>query len=287
MNVYCIIVTYNGKQWIEKCLKSLRESEYPVQIIAVDNGSTDGTLDLISDKFPEVRLVRAESNLGFGKGNNLGIETALHKGADFVFLLNQDAYILRGCITSLLNALKRNAKAGLISPIHLAGDERNFDFGFYNYINPRLTPNLLGDYFQGRSIGEYETEFVNAAAWLISADVLKKAGMFHPAFDHYGEDREYTSRLQRLGYKILIDANSFIVHDRIQNRVGNEHHRYGQKISRDMLQALIEQSTTITKVSLTLFKLSLRNIFSFRFGSALEIVKCWLWLLGKNRSLKG
>ncbi|MCB0774675.1 MAG: glycosyltransferase, partial [Flavobacteriales bacterium] len=88
MSVFAIIVTYNGAPWVHACLGSLRASTLPVQTIVVDNGSTDGTPDLIGSAFPEVELVRTGKNLGFGAANNVGMRMALDRGAGHVFLLN-------------------------------------------------------------------------------------------------------------------------------------------------------------------------------------------------------
>jgi GT2 family glycosyltransferase len=81
--IYFIIVTYNAMKWAEKCFTSLRQSSVPVHCIVVDNGSTDGTQKYITSNFPEVELIQSEKNLGFGKANNIGIEKAYQKGADF------------------------------------------------------------------------------------------------------------------------------------------------------------------------------------------------------------
>ncbi|WP_449399763.1 glycosyltransferase family 2 protein [Chryseobacterium wanjuense] len=81
--IYFIIVTYNAMKWAERCFTSLRQSSVPVKCIVIDNGSTDGCQDYIKTHFPEVDFIQSESNLGFGKANNIGIEKAYKEGADF------------------------------------------------------------------------------------------------------------------------------------------------------------------------------------------------------------
>ena len=83
--VFVVIVTYNGVQWIRKCLQSCQD--YPV--VVVDNQSTDATVEIIQNEFPKVHLIEESKNHGFGQANNIGISYALNKGADYVFLLNQ------------------------------------------------------------------------------------------------------------------------------------------------------------------------------------------------------
>ena len=91
--IFVIIVTYKGNQWYERCFTSLRNSEYPVQTIVIDNASNDGTVEYIRENFPEIYLIESEENLGFGRANNIGMRYALDHGCDYVFLLNQDAWI--------------------------------------------------------------------------------------------------------------------------------------------------------------------------------------------------
>jgi GT2 family glycosyltransferase len=272
-------------KWLDNCFGSLRRSDVPIKTIAVDNGSVDGTVEALKLKYAEVELIQPGKNLGFGKGNNVGITKALEYGADYIFLLNQDAYLLRGSVGKLLETFNRVQHTGLISPIHLASDERNLDFGFYKYVNPQLTPFFLGDFLRGEFKNEYETKFVNAAAWFLKAEMIRKIGMFHPIYDHYGEDREYISRLQRAGYLSLISSHVCIVHDRPQERSGNKYHQYGQTITRDLLQGLIEKKTTYAQASYRLFKLFIRNLVTMEFKNVVSIFNGWRWLTQKKRLL--
>jgi len=92
MKVSVIIVSYNFEQWIDRCLGSLRRSTSPISVIVVDNGSKDKTTQIIEKNYPEVHLIKTGANLGFGKANNIGIRYAMEQGADYFFLLNQDAW---------------------------------------------------------------------------------------------------------------------------------------------------------------------------------------------------
>ena len=91
MKILTIIVTYNGMKWLDRCLGSLRESSLKTDVVAVDNGSTDGTPEYIAANFPEVQLHCTGENLGFGRANNVGLQKAVAEGYDYVYLLNQDA----------------------------------------------------------------------------------------------------------------------------------------------------------------------------------------------------
>lgn len=93
MKVVVVIVTYNGTEWIEECLHSLRNSTLECTIIVVDNNSSDHTLDIIRDQFPAIKTIPQDTNLGFGRANNIGISYALKQRTEYVFLLNQDTKV--------------------------------------------------------------------------------------------------------------------------------------------------------------------------------------------------
>ena len=77
MKVLVIIISYNFEQWIDRCLGSLRRSEYPVDILVLDNDSKDKTIERLRTNYPEVRLIENRKNLGFGRANNLGMQIAI------------------------------------------------------------------------------------------------------------------------------------------------------------------------------------------------------------------
>lgn len=217
LKIYSIIVTYNGIQhnWIQKCLDSLLASSIKTEIIVIDNGSTDGTVDFIQKKYPQVDLIEANENLGFAKANNIGIKKAYEQGADYVFLLNQDAWVEKETIEKLVEVFKQMPDSGVVSPIHLNGNCTNLDYGFINYISQQNTPDFISDLYFGKLKECYETKFVNAASWLISRNCIEKVGGFDTSvFYHYGEDDNYCQRVIYHGFKIYITATTTICHDR-------------------------------------------------------------------------
>lgn len=207
--VCIVIVTYNGTKWIKDCIASCQASEYPVDIIVVDNCSKDGTLDLLPKEGVHVRAM--EHNLGFGPANNLGMVIAIEElGADYVFLLNQDAYISKTAIGELVKCHQQYPDLGLISPMHYDGIDKEFDYRFKIYYG-RSKP------WKGRE-GVRKVRFVNAAAWFIPKETVLKVGGFDPVFFHTGEDDNLLQRLRYKNMPIVITEKSRIQHDR-QDRV--------------------------------------------------------------------
>jgi len=189
MKILAIIVTYNGMKWYNRCFSSLQASIIPIDIFVVDNASSDNTVEFLQQNYPKLKLHKSVKNHGFGQANNIGLKYALENGYDFVFLLNQDAWIEPNSVEVLVNIHIKNKAFGIISPMHLVAEKDRFEDSFSNFIIP---PYSSSDFFNDLYINKvkdiYSTKFVNAAAWLISKECLETVGGFDPIFFHYEED---------------------------------------------------------------------------------------------------
>lgn len=201
-----VVVTYNGDIWIKKNIDSLLKSNFPIDIIVVDNASTDESITLLKE-YKNIQLIQNKTNLGFGKANNIGIDIAIKNDADAIFLLNQDTWIFENTITNLAEKLFQNPDFGIVSPMHYSADETILDSSFNAYYNKKETE------IDSNSIRI--VPFVNAAAWLVSSECFQKVGYFEPIFNHYGEDRNFCDRVHYHQFKIGIVKNAMICHDRI------------------------------------------------------------------------
>ena len=204
-------------KWAKRCFSSLRTSSVPVKCIVIDNGSTDGTQEYIKTYFPEVDFTQSPQNLGFGKANNTGIEKAYKEGADFFYLMNQDAWIYPDSFQKLLdvyNAYPDKNQLGILSPIHMDGSEKRLDIFFERYL-ARNTPDnrIFSDSFNNRLKDYYEIDFVNAAHWLLPKATIEEIGGFNPYFFHYSEDYEYVQRISFFRKKIIVCPPSRVIHD--------------------------------------------------------------------------
>lgn len=212
--VLVITVTFNGMKWMEKCICSVGLSRVPADMFIIDNGSTDGTPEFIEEEFPWVKLYRSPSNLGFGQANNIGLKYALENGYDYVYLLNQDAWIeatTLGCLIAAFEAsLKAGERFGILSPMQKSGD-----------LSGRLDANFLKWYRISKPITESgikEMDFVMAAHWMICRQCVEDVGGFSPAFSQYGEDDNYIHRARYFGWKAGAVNEAFAVHDRAQRQ---------------------------------------------------------------------
>lgn len=249
-----IIVTYNAMNWAEKCFSSLRKSSVPVQTVVVDNGSSDGTQDYIKNNFPEIDLTLSDENLGFGKANNIGIEKAYKKGAEFFYLMNQDAWIFENSLQNLLEVYENHhqkEEIGILSPMHLDGTEQKLDIFLDKYIAQNFETRIISDLYLGSLKSFYEISFINAAHWLLPKETIEKVGGFNPYFFHYGEDNEYVNRLHFHQKKILLCPKSTAVHDGKQELAKVDYMKYPDlRIETKILNPNLHNALTLEKKAL-------------------------------------
>lgn len=218
LSVYVIVVTHNGADTLYDCLKSVEKGRFPVHTIVVENASTDDSPNIIS-QFQDTIYLPQEINLGFGQANNIGMKYALFHGADYVFLLNQDALIKEDTIEILLNYAIKHPEFGILSPLHLNGDGTDIDDNVVMYLI-RKKDNILSDLYFGQPKECYEVEFINAAAWFVSKDCVQEVGGFDDLFFMYGEDDDYCDRVKRHGFAIGVIPKSIMYHKRTGKRTG-------------------------------------------------------------------
>jgi GT2 family glycosyltransferase len=187
-------------------MNSLIHSSHPLHVVVIDNGSTDGTPGHIKKKFPSIQCIESGKNLGFGQANNIGFNIGMAKGADYFFLLNQDAWIEKNTVDKLVQLQAENPGLGIVSPMHYDGEGKDLDRYFSEYLKKS----------GNRQDQLIVSNFVNAAAWLITKACLQKTGGFDPVFFHYGEDQNFAQRALYWGFRIGVHPTAKIYHDRAQ-----------------------------------------------------------------------
>lgn len=212
MKIFVIVVTYNGEKWIQKCLDSLTNSSISNSVIVVDNNSSDLTVDIVVKDYPSVSLIETGKNVGFGKANNIGIEIAIKENADFVLLLNQDAWVEKTTIEQLVKASIEYTDFGVISPFHLNYEGNDVENYFKKYVLAYYTLGYFQDYENNSIKPIYQSTFIHAACWLLPMSTIQKVGGFDPLFFHYGEDNDFVQRLADNQLKIGFLPNAIFYH---------------------------------------------------------------------------
>lgn len=277
VRISSIVVTYNAANWIEKCLASLQNSSIQTEIIVIDNNSTDNTISIIETRFQDVRLIRNQENSGFGKANNLGISLAYNENADFIFLLNQDAWVEPNTIEVLVKKQIENPRFGIVSPLQFFNAE-TLDKKFKSYIkNSKASDyNLLSGTEKDQIHG---VRFVNAAVWLMSRACIQTVGLFAPVFSHYGEDLNYAHRCAFHKVKIGVLPKVKAYHERPQETPDENLITVGKLIERDKnycLGILLNLKHSYFRQWLFLFFNSLKNciiaLVQFKLKTAFVIM---------------
>lgn len=239
LKVFVIVVTYKGMQWYDHCFTSLRNSSIPIQTIVVDNASGDGTAEYIKENYPEILFVESKENLGFGKGNNLALKYAYEHGCDYVFLLNQDAWLYENdTIEKLVEVAQRHPEYGILSPMHKCADKEALNM-MLEYGSNTYSMRLLSDLYCCCVNDIYETNYVNAAAWLLPRETISNLGGFDPLFFHYGEDDDYLNRAKYHKIKIGIIPSTIIIHDHNPGESSEFSRKLARQASYDNLSDLL------------------------------------------------
>lgn len=218
MNVFVIIVNFNGWKDTIECIESLNSLRLPyLSIIVVDNNSNDDeSRQILKSESSEKRfeLILSKYNGGFSYGNNLGIRLALAKNADFVLLINNDTIVEEDFITPLIEFLKKNINCGAISPrINFFYDKKKiwYDGGDFNKFICKAK-HFRFEKVEAKSRGYCKTNYLTGCCILLPKKVIDDVGLLDERFFLYGEDTEYCLRIKKMGYSLFWDSDCVIYH---------------------------------------------------------------------------
>lgn len=257
LKLFVIIVTYNGMKWIDRCITSVLNATVKSEILLIDNGSTDGTKEYVASTYKNVITLPNSVNLGFGKANNIGIQYALEHSCDYVYLLNQDAWVDGNTFQILIETLERNSQYGVVSPLQVTASKTKLDKNFAKYCSIEHCPDLLDALLLHRTIKEvYDVDFIMAAHWMITRKCIEKIGGFNPVFPHYGEDENFLHRVSFHGFKKGICPLTISVHDREYRVVTKKHIHHMNYIE------YVKIASNINTTSFFKLKKILRNLIT-------------------------
>lgn len=207
-----VIVNYNGRATLENSLSSILRTTPPdCEVILVDNASTDGSPQLVRERFPQIRLIYSDENLGFAGGNNLGVEAA---GGEYLVFLNPDTAVAPGWLDALLAPLLKDPQVGMTTPkILLMGDTGRINTcGNDVHITGLTLCRGMGQ--PANVLAEpVEVSAVSGAAFAIRRDLYDVLGGFDHDFFMYMEDTDLSWRARLAGYKCMYAPEAVVYHD--------------------------------------------------------------------------
>lgn len=218
--VSCVVLNWNGWADTLECLGSLKECAYShLTIIVVDNGSTDDSVGRIKAAYPDILLLESENNLGFSGGNNIGIRRALDTGADYIWLLNNDARPAPDALCALVTKAVSDKSIGAVASICYyadapstvqawAGSRVNLWIGYGGL----CTEPHKDDWFDS----------LNGTSMLVSRAAIEHVGLLDEGFFLYWEDTEFCLRLRERGWRIAAAPGSRVLHKVNASTGGNK-----------------------------------------------------------------
>ncbi|MDP1884766.1 MAG: glycosyltransferase family 2 protein [Candidatus Moranbacteria bacterium] len=206
--VFIVVLNHNGKATVQKCLAGVFKLGYPnFEVVFVDNGSDDGSLELAKTNFSKANFIKNAENLGCAVGKNIGIRFSLERMADYVLLLNSDMEVDKDFLSRLIDAADSDSSAGLFSPIIFEGGTKQilFSGGKIDWLKMRL---VYAKKIQTEDL--YGTEFVTGQSMLVKAEVFKKVGLFDEDFFLHWGDVDFSFRAGKAGFKKMMVSASWV-----------------------------------------------------------------------------
>lgn len=213
--VSIISVNYNGAADTCEMIESVKQHEnYPYELIIVDNGSTGlNDYNLLKNKYPDVKVIRSDLNLGFAGGNNIGIPYAT---GDYLFFLNNDTIITRPILEILVKRLDSNEKIGCVSPKTTFWPQNNkLQYAGATKMSYITLRNEFTGYLKeddGSFDTPQETAFANGAAMMIRTVDLQKYGLMTEYYFLYYEELDWCSFMQKAGFSIWYEPQAVVGH---------------------------------------------------------------------------
>ena len=216
-NISIITINYNGLKDTCALIESIPFREY-MEVIVVDNASQQDEASIIQNKYPQVKVIRSEQNLGFAGGNNLGIKEA---NGQFIFLVNNDTIFKEFNFQPLIDRLESSPKIGVVCPkIRFAWGNNPLQFTGYTPLSKITVRNQaigFGEDDHGQYDTPHSTPYAHGAAMLIKREAIEKVGLMPKCFFLYYEELDWSMMFTRASYEIWYEPACTIYHKESQS----------------------------------------------------------------------
>jgi GT2 family glycosyltransferase len=224
LDLSIIIVSWNVRDLLRQCLASVDASrgELALEVIVVDSASGDGSAEMVTNEFPWVILLPEEENVGFSRGNNLGIGQATGR---YLLLLNPDTQVMAGALTQMVSFLDSEPSIGALGPQLLFPDgtvqssRRRFPTlatGFFEstWIQSIAPRSVLRDYYvlDRPDDAVSEVDWVMGACLLVRREAFEEVGPLDEGYFMYSEEMEWQRRIKDAGWKVVYFPQARVIH---------------------------------------------------------------------------
>jgi len=225
---YIILLNWNGWRDTLRCLESLENLDTPCHVLVVDNASTDESVARLREVKTEIEILQSGGNLGFAGGNNVGIREAVRRGADFIWLLNNDTIVEPSALQALLDVALSRSDVGIVgSVIRDMEEPRNLQaWGGGHVIMPL---GYVRHYLEPTEIRR--TSYITGASMLIRREVIGQIGFLDERFFMYWEDTDYCFRARSAGWKLSVAGDSIVYHAESSSAGKASHRQIGWRNS--------------------------------------------------------
>lgn len=271
-----ITVNYNGFHDTCELIDSIPLNE-EMEVIVVDNASKQNEAQLLQQKYPQIKTIRSEANLGFAGGNNLGIKAA--KGKYLFFVNNDTLFKADTHFEALIDRLESNENIGMVCPkIRFSWDQCPIQFAGYTPLSPITLRNHsigFGEEEKGQYNTPHPTPYAHGAAMMTKREVIDKAGLMPECFFLYYEELDWSMMITRAGYEIWYEPNCTIYHKESQT-TGQQSPLKTYYITRNRLLFVKRNVSNMMKYlsyAYIIGIVTLKDILKYSFSRRFDLVK--------------
>lgn len=273
-----VVVAYNSGSLLRSCVASIVHTQPEVEVVIVDNNSTDEAVQQVAVEFPQVRIVWNTSNAGFGAGNNLGVDCAERK---FLVFLNHDVIVTAGWLEALVAPLAEDPSIGLVTPkVLLRSDPSHINVaGLKVHLSGISMCRGLGSSRESLDKAA-EVAAISGVAFAVRREVYKALEGFDESFFLYLEDVDISARAWLRGYRCLYVPHAVVLHDYDKLEMGVRKTFWVERGRYLLLLKLLRWRTLIALLP----SLILSEIVTYGWlllydpKAALQKIRAWGWI---------
>ncbi len=212
-NAMIVVPNWNGEEYLSECLRSLEKQTLSSNIIVVDNGSHDGSVQMVEKNFPHTELICLKENRGFDGGVNAGIKRAMKHGSEYIALFNNDAIASNTWLESLVDCMNAHPEAGIVTGKLMRADKKHIDSTgeFYSTWGMPF-PRGRNEVDEGQYDKEQPVFAGTGGASLYRTQLLREIGLFDENFFAYFEDVDIGFRAQLAGWSVRYTPKAVAYH---------------------------------------------------------------------------